>query len=101
MQQGRYAAALVMARLRGQEMPPFRYRNKGNLAVIGRAAGVADFGKLRFSGIVAWLLWLFVHLMYLAQFRNRLIVFIRWGFQYLMFDRGARLITEQNRSSET
>ena len=63
------------------------------LAVIGRAAGVADFGRLRFHGLIAWLLWLFVHLMYLVQFRNRVIVFIRWGFQYLSFDRGARLIT--------
>ena len=62
--------------------------------MIGRAAGVADFGRLRFHGMLAWLLWLFIHLMYLVQFRNRLIVFIRWGFQYLSFDRGARLITE-------
>ena len=57
------------------------------------AAGVADFGRLHFHGWPAWLLWLVVHLMYLAQFRNRVLVFIRWGFQYLSFDRGARLIT--------
>jgi len=93
MQQGRYAAASVVARVRGETSSAFRYRNKGNLAVIGRAAGVADFGKFRFQGLPAWLLWLFVHLMYLAQFRNRVLVFIRWGFQYLTFDRGARLIT--------
>lgn len=93
MQQGRYVASLIRAQAAGRTVPPFRYHNKGNLAVIGRAAGVADFGRLHFHGWPAWLLWLFVHLMYLAQFRNRLLVFIRWGFQYLSFDRGARLIT--------
>jgi NADH dehydrogenase len=93
MQQGRYAAQAILDRLRGRQPEPFRYFNKGNLAVIGRAAGVADFGRLRFHGFPAWLLWLFVHLMYLAQFQNRLVVFIHWGFLYLTFDRGARLIT--------
>jgi len=100
MQQGRYVAQVLTARLAGRAAPPFRYRNKGNLAVIGRAAGVADFGRLHFSGWLAWLLWLSVHLTYLAQFRNRLLVFVRWGFQYLTFDRGARLITRSRKSSE-
>jgi NADH dehydrogenase len=89
MQQGKYAAA----RLTGRSKAPFHYLNKGSLAVIGRRAGVADFGLVRFHGVIAWLLWLFIHLMFLVQFQNRLIVFIRWGFQYLTFDRGARLIT--------
>jgi NADH:ubiquinone reductase (H+-translocating) len=89
MQQGRYAAKVLLEKKR----EPFRYHDKGSLAVIGRAAGVADLGRLRFGGMLAWLAWLFIHLMYLVQFRNRLIVFIRWGFQYIMFDRGARLIT--------
>jgi len=93
MQQGRYVAGLIRGQAEGRTIPAFRYRNKGNLAVIGRAAGVADFGRLHFHGWPAWLLWLFVHLVYLAQFRNRVLVFIRWGFQYLSFDRGARLIT--------
>ena len=93
MQQGRYVAKLIRAQAEGKTVPPFRYHDKGSLAVIGRAAGVADFGRLHFHGWPAWLLWLFVHLMYLAQFRNRVLVFIRWGFQYLSFDRGARLIT--------
>ena len=93
MQQGRYVAGLIRAQAEGRAIPAFRYRNKGSLAVIGRAAGVADFGRVHFHGWPAWLLWLFVHLMYLAQFRNRVLVFIRWGFQYLSFDRGARLIT--------
>jgi NADH dehydrogenase len=93
MQQGRYTAWAIEGRLQGRQPEPFAYRDKGNLAVIGRAAGVADFGRMRFHGWPAWLLWLTVHLMYLAQFRNRVLVFIRWGFQYLTFDRGARLIT--------
>ncbi len=95
MQQGRYAARAIVDRLRGKAVvAPFEYWNKGNLAtVIGRASGVADFGRFHFHGALAWLLWLFVHLMYLAGFRNRLIVFLRWGFQYATFDRGARLIT--------
>jgi NADH:ubiquinone reductase (H+-translocating) len=96
MQQGRYAAQVILDRLRGRQPGPFRYFNKGSLAVIGRAAGVADFGRLHFHGLPAWLLWLFVHLMYLAQFQNRLVVFIHWGFLYLTFDRGARLITGDN-----
>lgn len=98
MQEGRYAARLIQDRLAGRTPEPFHYRDKGTLAVIGRAAGVADFGRLRFHGWLAWLLWLTVHLMYLAQFRNRLIVFVRWGFQYLIFDRGARLITGNSTS---
>jgi NADH dehydrogenase len=93
MQQGRHAADTIVERLRGHAPQPFRYFNKGSLAVIGRAAGVADFGRLRFHGLLAWLLWLFVHLMFIVEFSSRLIVFIRWGFLYLTFDRGARLIT--------
>ena len=99
MQQGRYAARLILARERGETAAPFRYRDKGSLAVIGRASGVADFGRWHFHGWPAWMLWLFVHLMYLAQFRNRVLVFIRWGFQYFSFDRGARLITGDFSSS--
>ncbi|MGA3204979.1 MAG: NAD(P)/FAD-dependent oxidoreductase [Bryobacteraceae bacterium] len=94
MQQGKYAARAVADRLSGRPVKPFRYFNKGSLAVIGRRAGVAEFGRLRFHGVIAWMLWLFVHLMYLVQFRSRVIVFIRWGFEYLTFDRGSRLITQ-------
>jgi NADH dehydrogenase len=61
--------------------------------VIGRAAAVAEIGRMHFSGLLAWLIWLFTHLMYLVQFSNRLLVFVHWGFLYLTFDRGARLIT--------
>jgi NADH dehydrogenase len=94
MQQGRYVSRAIVKRLRGQPLKPFHYFNKGSLAVIGRAAAVADFGKLGFSGILAWLLWLFVHIMYLVEFSNRVLVFVHWGFLYLTFNRGARLITQ-------
>jgi NADH:ubiquinone reductase (H+-translocating) len=97
MQMGRHAAKAVRARISGGAPPgPFRYFDKGSLAVIGRAAAVAyfeKFGKRQFSGFIAWLLWLFVHLMYLVEFENRLVVFFRWGINYLTYFRGARLIT--------
>jgi NADH:ubiquinone reductase (H+-translocating) len=92
MQQGRYAAEVVRARLVGRDTKPFRYRDKGNLATIGRAAAVADIKGLRLSGFVAWLTWLFVHLWYLIGFQNRLLVIIRWTFSFLTRGRGARLI---------
>jgi NADH dehydrogenase len=93
MQQGRYAGRVLRARLEGKTLPAFHYRNKGNLATIGRAEAVADFGLLRFSGFTAWLLWLFVHLMYLVGFDNRLLVLIEWTYNYVTRNRGARLIT--------
>ena len=93
MQQGGYVAGLIQKRLRGETAAPFRYFDKGNLAVIGRASAVAQIGKLHLSGLVAWIIWLFVHLMYLVEFSNRILVFIQWGFLYLTFNRGARLIT--------
>jgi NADH dehydrogenase len=93
IQQGRYAGRLIRGRLRGETLPPFRYFDKGTLATIGRHHAVADFGRLRFAGFLAWLTWLFVHLMYLVGFQNRLLVFIQWAFQYFTFNRGARLIT--------
>jgi NADH dehydrogenase len=73
--------------------PPFRYWDKGSLATIGRAAAVADFGKIHISGFVAWLAWLFVHILFLIGFRNRLLVFIQWAWSYVTYERGARLIT--------
>jgi NADH dehydrogenase len=92
MQQGRYAAEVVRERLDGRETLPFHYRDKGNLATIGRAAAVADIKGLELSGFVAWLIWLFVHLWYLIGFQNRLLVIIRWTFSFLTHGRGARLI---------
>jgi NADH dehydrogenase len=93
MQQGRYVGKLVLARLRGRELAPFRYRDKGNLAVIGRSAAVADLRGRHFSGHFAWLLWLFVHLMYLVGFANRVLVFVQWAWNYFTRNRTARLIT--------
>ena len=94
MQQGRYAAKVVRARLRGEEPAPFRYHDKGNLATIGRAAAVAEVKGLRLSGFVAWLTWLVIHLWYLVGFQNRLLVFVRWSSSFVIHSRGARLITQ-------
>jgi NADH dehydrogenase len=93
MQQGRYAAKLVRARLEGQAIGPFRYLDKGNLATIGRARAVADLHAIRLSGFPAWAAWLVVHLFYLIGFQNRLIVVIRWFISFVTRGRGARLIT--------
>jgi NADH dehydrogenase len=93
MQQGRYAGKVIRNRLRGRESPPFRYRDKGNLATIGRARAVADIKGLKLSGFIAWITWLLVHLWYLIGFQNRLLVFIRWSISFFTHNRGARLIT--------
>jgi NADH:ubiquinone reductase (H+-translocating) len=94
MQGGTYAAKTIVHRLKGKrDLPAFHYFNKGELAVIGRAAAVANIFGLHISGLPAWLIWLFVHIMYIVQFQNRVLVFIQWGFEYLTFSRGARLIT--------
>jgi NADH dehydrogenase len=94
MQAGRLAAQNVLRQLRG--LPPlhFRYVDKGNMATIGRAAGVADLGRVKLKGYLGWLAWLFVHLIFLIGFRNRLIVLFQWAWAYVTFQRGARLITE-------
>ena len=97
IQQGRYIAETIARDLKREPRKPFRYNDKGTLATIGRAAAVADLGKkLHFSGFPAWLLWLFVHLMYLVGFRNRLLVLIEWGWSYVTYQRSARLITGSN-----
>lgn len=94
MQGGAYAAKTIRARVKGKQPPgPFHYFNKGDLAVIGRAAAVANIFGVHVSGLPAWLIWLFVHLMYIVEFQSRVLVFIQWGFEYLTFSRGARLIT--------
>ena len=93
MQQGRYAAKAIRARLSGRKAPPFHYRDKGNLATIGRSRAVADLHLVKLSGFLAWVTWLGVHLWYLIGFQNRLLVFIRWAFSFLTRGRGARIIT--------
>jgi NADH dehydrogenase len=111
--EGRYVAKLIATELRSgasslsrsarssgdveltnpKPRPPFHYRDKGNLATIGRAAAIAQFGRIHISGFVAWLAWLFVHILFLIGFRNRLLVFIQWAWSYFTYERGARLIT--------
>ncbi len=100
MQQGRFAARAIRRRLDGKPVSPFRYRDRGNLAVIGRASAVADLGFARFSGYPAWLLWLFVHIMYLVGFTNRLLVLLQWAYSYLTRGRGARLIANSSTGLE-
>ena len=93
MQQGRYAAKLIGHRLRGEPVKPFHYFDKGSLATIGRNHAVAQIGPLKFSGILAWLTWLFVHLLYIVEFENRLLIAMKWAYDYFTHNRGARLIT--------
>jgi NADH:ubiquinone reductase (H+-translocating) len=97
IQEGRAAAKNVRRIIGHLPTKPFRYFNKGDLAVIGRSRAIADFGKVGFSGRIAWLLWLFVHIMYLVGFRNRISVFIQWAYSYITYQRGARLITSVER----
>ena len=94
MQQGRYVARAVRGRLRGRSTAPFHYRDKGNLATIGRSKAVAEVGPLRLGGFPAWALWLVVHLFYLIGFQNRLLVLLRWTISFATRGRGARLIGE-------
>jgi NADH:ubiquinone reductase (H+-translocating) len=94
MQEGWHAAQNIIRTLRGRPREPFRYVDKGMLATIGRGAAVAKVGPIKASGHFAWLLWLFVHILFLIGFRNRLLVMIQWAWLYFTFDRGARLITE-------
>src|SRR5712672_3593871 len=94
MKGGDYAAKVIGARVeKNPEPPPFHYFNKGDMAVIGRAAAVADIFGLHLSGLLAWLVWLFIHLIYIVEFQSRVMVFVQWGIQFVTFSRGARLIT--------
>jgi NADH:ubiquinone reductase (H+-translocating) len=93
MQEGRYVARAIADRLHSKKSRPFHYVDKGSLATIGRAAAVADLNWLRLSGFPAWLLWIFVHLFYIIEFRDRLLVMVQWAWLYITYDRSARLIT--------
>jgi len=102
-QMGRHAARQIMARLilnrpGGQTLPPFRYRDYGSLATIGRKAAVADVGRLQFSGYFAWLFWLFIHIYFLIGFRNRLVVLMDWAWAYWSFQRYARIVVDDSKS---
>jgi NADH dehydrogenase len=94
MQGGSYAAKAILRKVKDQpDLPPFHYFDKGVLAVIGRAAAVADVFGTHLSGFIAWLVWVFIHIMYLVTFQSRVLVCIQWAIQNLTFSRGARLIT--------
>jgi NADH dehydrogenase len=97
IQMGRHVARTIKSDLAGDKRKAFRYKDKGSLATIGRARGVADFGSVRFSGFAAWFAWLAIHIFYLIGFRNRILVLVSWSWSYLTFRRGARIITGQPR----
>lgn len=102
IQQGKYAAQVIVQRLSDEpSSPPFHYIDRGNMATIGRARAVAQIGALRFHGLLAWLAWLFIHLMYLVGFENRVLVFIQWMWNYITYSRGVRLITNVPRRTAT
>jgi NADH dehydrogenase len=97
IQEGKSAAKNILRDLRGEPRKNFRYWNKGDLAVIGMSRAIADLGWIRFSGRLAWFFWLFVHIMYLVGFRNRVVVFIEWAYAYFTSQAGVRLITDVER----
>ena len=96
IQQGEYVAKLIKKRLKGNTLPPFRYIDRGNLAVIGQNAAVVDLGFVQLSGFLAWLIWIFAHIYYLIEFDNKLVVMVQWGWNYFTRGRGARLITGES-----
>jgi NADH:ubiquinone reductase (H+-translocating) len=97
IQGGRYVASVISHRVKGTELnQPFYYRDKGNLATVGRSYAIVDIGNLRLTGFFAWLMWLAVHIYFLVGFRNRLVAIIQWAWTYLTYSRGARLITFEN-----
>ncbi len=100
MQQGRHAARNVLAMIGGRKPQRFRYWDKGTMATIGRNKAVADLKFMHLSGLPAWLAWLFVHIVFLVGFRNRLVVLFQWAWAYLTFDKGARLITRNFQSEQ-
>ena len=93
IQAAKHTAENIVRSLAGQARTPFRYHDKGSLATIGRASGIADFGRLKLSGFLAWMAWLLIHVFFLIGFRNRFLVMLEWAMSYLTFQRGARLIT--------
>jgi NADH dehydrogenase len=97
IQQGKYVALVLRRRLRDRPAPPFRYRDYGTMATIGRHRAVAVCGRLRLSGYLAWLAWLLIHVVNLIEFRDRVFVLMEWAWNYFTWNRGARLITGQKR----
>jgi NADH dehydrogenase len=100
MQHGAYVAKVLHKRLHNQPVEPFRYWNKGSLATIGRNKAVAEIGPLKFSGLFAWLAWLLIHIFYIIEFETRVLIVFQWAYDYITFNRGARLITGSNDHSQ-
>jgi NADH dehydrogenase len=100
IQMGKYAARSIENRLKGEKVEPFHYWDKGSLATVGRNHAVAQIGRLQFSGYLAWLAWLFIHLLYIVEFENRLLIVVQWAYDYFTHNRGARLITGEWASSD-
>lgn len=97
LQGGRYVASVIIDRVEGKELnKPFHYRDKGNLATVGRSYAIVDLGKIHLTGFFAWLMWLAVHIYFLVGFRNRLVAIFQWAWTYFTYARGARLITFEN-----
>lgn len=101
MQQGQYVADLIQRRLRGEPPRAFHYHDRGAMATIGAASAVADLGWIQLSGYPAWLVWLFVHILFLIEFENRLLVMVQWGWNYFTRNRSARLITGSEKEPRT
>jgi NADH dehydrogenase len=99
MQQGRFVARQIARKIEGKPTDSFRYFDKGAMATIGRSRAVARIGQVRLSGFVAWLAWLALHIVYLIDFRNRLLVLIDWAWSYFTYQRGSRLITGRRRAA--
>jgi NADH dehydrogenase len=93
IQEGRYVAQLIMNRLAGKATPSFHFHDKGMLATIGRNRAVGEYGPFRFTGTLAWLAWLFIHLLFIVEAHNRLLILLQWGYAYVTLNRGSRLIT--------
>jgi NADH dehydrogenase len=96
MQMGRHAGRNVLRALRGEARRPFRYQDRGSMATLGRAAGIAELPGVKLWGFLGWLAWIFLHIFFLIGFRNRLLVLIQWAWAYFTYQRGARLITERS-----
>ena len=101
MQQATHAARVILNRLQGRSSPAFVYHDKGSMAIVGRGAAVADLGWVRFSGVIAWLSWLFLHIVQLIGFRNRLLVLLQWAVAFVTLQRSVRLITNEERSDRS
>jgi NADH dehydrogenase len=101
IQEAVHAARMILHRLQGTPSTPFRYRDKGNMAIVGRGSAIADLGWIRFSGVPAWFAWLFLHIFELIGFRNRVVVLVEWAVAFFTFQRSARLITYQDRSDRS